>query len=593
LRRPIRALCVLLALASGCARVPFPGNGADARKAEAAPQIGVTVNGVGARAAANVRAHLSLAGKPCTTEPAYLDGLVRRAEGEALTAMRALGYYHARAEVRMARTGDCPAATVDVEPGVRMRVGQVEVRISGAARQDGEFMAALRDLPIATGQGLDHGRYGATRQHLEQVALERGYLDGRFVLSELRVDPARNVASAHFEFASGERYRIGDIRIRQEPQALREPLIRRFLEFTPDEPYEGDIIGRFYTALAESGYFDTIEVRPLLSAAEGQRVPIEVRLTPRKQHRYAAGLGVSSDAGIRSRFDYTNQRLGPHGHRLNATMRASLIEQRLSGEYRMPRRHPTTEWLSLQAGVRREEVATFDTVEGRIGAAETRKRPWDFIETRFVDLTRQAFDIGADSRNSTLLIPGLRWNKTATDDALYPTRGYTLAFEVRGAADALLSDVNFVRSLVSARLIRSLPLASRLLLRVDGGASWVDHFERLPPSERFFAGGDVSIRGYDYQDLGPEDAAGDVIGGRYLGVVSFELEKALSDRWGVATFVDMGNAFGGDGSATGIKVGIGAGLRWRSPVGPARIDLAHPLDDDTLVRVHLRIGPDL
>ena len=162
-----------------------------------------------------------------------------------------------------------------------------------------------------------------------------------------------------------------------------------------------------------------------------------------------------------------------------------------------------------------------------------------------------------------------------------------------GSAEALISDVSFARALLNARHVRALPAGLRLLSRVHAGASWIDDFGRLPPSERFFAGGDTSIRGYDFQDLGPEDVNGKVVGGQYLAVGSVELEKSLSDAWGVATFVDAGNAFGGSGSATGVKVGIGAGVRWRSPIGPARIDLAHPLDSDTVVRLHLRIGPDL
>ncbi|MEQ8660727.1 MAG: BamA/TamA family outer membrane protein, partial [Gammaproteobacteria bacterium] len=83
------------------------------------------------------------------------------------------------------------------------------------------------------------------------------------------------------------------------------------------------------------------------------------------------------------------------------------------------------------------------------------------------------------------------------------------------------------------------------------------------------------------------------VGGKNLAVASLEVEKFFTDQWGAAVFVDAGNAFGGSGSSTGVRIGVGAGVRWRSPVGPARIDLAHPLDDDTLVRLHLRIGPDL
>ena len=126
------------------------------------------------------------------------------------------------------------------------------------------------------------------------------------------------------------------------------------------------------------------------------------------------------------------------------------------------------------------------------------------------------------------------------------------------------------------------------------GALWAGEFDQLPPSERFFAGGDSSIRGYDIDSLGPVDASGQVIGGNKLGVISAEVDYYFTERWGFAVFVDSGNAFGGDGSSTGLQTGVGAGVRWRSPIGPIRVDIAHPLDDPSNnFRLHLRIGPDL
>ena len=117
-------------------------------------------------------------------------------------------------------------------------------------------------------------------------------------------------------------------------------------------------------------------------------------------------------------------------------------------------------------------------------------------------------------------------------------------------------------------------------------------FEELPASVRFFAGGDNSIRGYAYQSLGPKDDQGDVVGGRNLLVGSVELERRLLDKWGVALFADSGNAF--DRAHVDPRTGIGIGIRWRSPVGPVRLDIAHPLNDskDTF-RIHFSMGPEL
>ncbi len=579
---------------SACSLWPFGENGDQAAANGAArPSIAFEVQGVEGRLADNVRAHATLASKPCDTAPAYVRALAARAEEETRDALRAFGYYQAEVSVALDTAGDCPRAVVSVKRGRRVTLREVEVRVSGPGENDVAFERAIANLPLTPGAGLSHARYSEAKSLIETLALERGYLDGRFTTSRLAVDPHAGTADVTLVFASGTRYGVGPVRIDEQPDRLNESLIRRFLDYSPGAPYNSSLVTRFYTALSASEYFESVEVRPLLSQPDGETIPIDIALTPRKQHKYAAGLGASTDEGIRGRINYANRRINRHGHRVSAELRASLIEQRLQGAYQIPRTHPADEWLSIQAGVRREDLDSFDTIESRLGASETKRRPWGWMETRFVDLNHQIFDVGGDSGTTTLLIPGLRWAKTTSNDPLYPTRGWALEFEVRGASDAIISDVSFARASVSASAVYGLPAGMRLLTRLDAGTSWIDQFDELPPTERFFAGGDNSIRGFGFEDLGPEDADGKVIGGKHLAVASLELEKFFTDKWGGAVFVDAGNAFGGAGSSTGVKVGVGAGVRWRSPVGPARVDLAHPLDDDTIVRLHLRIGPDL
>ena len=587
------AVLLLCALCGACTVLPWPGKKVVAQPAAPAPTIKVVVRGVGDRVAGNIRVHVSVASRACSTPAAYLTALATRAADESQDALRAYGYYHGLVRTRVIRAGACPRVVIDVVPGQRVVVEAVQLRIAGAARDDPGFMTPLARLPLTVGARLNHDHYSASKRLIETLALERGYLAGHFVENRLEVDVARNVARARLSYDSGSRYRVGTVTVSQQPPVVREELVRRFLDYTPEQTYEAELITRFYTALAASQYFDQVDIRPQLGAAVGDRIPIEINLTARKRHKYSIGVGASTDEGARVHLAYADRRLNPAGHRLNAEVRASLLEQSLSGEYQIPRAHPADEWLSLQAGVKRKNANNFESEETQIGLADTGRRPFGILETRFIHLDRQAFDIGQRKRVSTLLIPGLRWTKTTTNDALYPTRGYSASVEIRGGSGALLSDVNFVRAHGSVRVVREIAPRWRLLARVEAGASWVDNFGALPPTERFFAGGDLSIRGYAFEDLGPQDRRGRVIGGRHLGVFSTELERSVARRWAVAGFVDGGNAFGGSGRDSGLKLSVGAGLRWRSPLGPARIDLAHPLADDIVLRLHVRIGPDL
>ena len=120
----------------------------------------------------------------------------------------------------------------------------------------------------------------------------------------------------------------------------------------------------------------------------------------------------------------------------------------------------------------------------------------------------------------------------------------------------------------------------------------VRNFDALPPELRFFAGGDRSIRGFDYQQIGETNSTGGVIGGRYLTIASAEYEHYFLPNWGAAVFVDAGDAYTSDFN---MNVATGVGLRWRSPIGVIRIDVATPIVTqlEKSVRLHIVIGPDL
>jgi translocation and assembly module TamA len=132
----------------------------------------------------------------------------------------------------------------------------------------------------------------------------------------------------------------------------------------------------------------------------------------------------------------------------------------------------------------------------------------------------------------------------------------------------------------------------RLIARGEIGRIDADDFDQLPPELRFFSGGDRSIRGFGFEEIGSRNAAGDVIGGDHLVEASLEVERYWRKNLGAAVFVDAGDAFLGDDFS--LHVGAGAGLRWKSPVGVLRLDLAYPVKsvDSSSWQIHFNIGPD-
>jgi len=191
-----------------------------------------------------------------------------------------------------------------------------------------------------------------------------------------------------------------------------------------------------------------------------------------------------------------------------------------------------------------------------------------------------------------LLLPGGSWLRSVSDNPLRPTRGYRLEFSVDGSYKSPLSNISMLQGSVAGVWMHPVGDVGRIVLRGEQGATLVDNFDKLPTTYRYFAGGMNSIRGYSYKELGPKDATGAVVGGRFLSVVSVEYEHSVLDNWGAAAFIDAGNAYNLDGIQ--VKTGVGLGVRWYSPIGLVRLDFAVPLQPaDSSFQIHFAAGTRL
>jgi translocation and assembly module TamA len=262
--------------------------------------------------------------------------------------------------------------------------------------------------------------------------------------------------------------------------------------------------------------------------------------------------------------------------------------------YDIPLDPPLTDKLRWAGGYQYEELADTDSLSRLLsfGPEWHSKNADGWQRVISLKAQREEYRLGDDSGLSTLLMPGIAWSLLRSDHPTDPSRGYRLQAEAAVAKDGLLSDADLLHATAMAKGLATLWDRHRLLGRVQLGGNFTDEYKAVPPSLRFFAGGDQSVRGYDYQNLSPTNSSGDYIGGRYLFTTSLEYQYQFRERWRVATFYDQGNSFNSLDFPT-LKSSVGVGLRWVSPVGPLRLDLAHALDDDGGIRVHFSMGPEL
>lgn len=547
------------------------------------------INGVGDEISGNVQAFVALGGEPCDAEEWRIQRRFRSVESEARKALEYYGFYEPQIASKLETDDSCWTATIDISPGLPVTLRNVDVVVVGAALEDPGFRVSVPEN-LSSGTRLNHGSYESLKRALQVQARDRGYVDARFVESRLDIWPEKKAADVALRFDSGDRYRIGEVRI-QETEFDPE-FVKRYIPLVQGQPYDSDELALVHRDLSDSGYFRRVQVLPDFDAASDGAIPVNVSLAPLERIEYTIGAGYATDTGPRFRAGYRNRRIKDRGHRFNASLSASPVLSGIVGEYRKPLTDPRSEWLSYTGAFDREDTESFESNITRLGVRRSKRLSTSWLRTLSLDFSYEDFTVADTESDSRLVMPAIAFDHKSGDRDIYPSAGRRFGAEIRGAHTVIGSSTSFLQLIGRVRFIHSLGENTRLLSRATIGWTRNAEFEELPPSVRFFAGGDESIRGFGYESLGPTDDEGQVVGGDRLLVASVELERRLRGNFYGAAFVDAGNAF--DGSDVDPAVGVGLGIKWRSPIGGIRLYLAHPLNkSDQDVRVHISLGPEL
>ncbi|MEE4918198.1 autotransporter assembly complex family protein [Pseudomonas alliivorans] len=513
------------------------------------------------------------------------------AEQQAEKAAQALGYYQAQIDSEI-QGGENPRLIIKVLPGEPIRLRNVVVRVEGPAASLKAFKVPQSDA-LKAGAVLNHGHYEDAKRLIQNQASRYGFFSGHFTSQRLAIDPRAGVADIDLVYDSGPRYSLGKV-VFSGDSPFDEDLLKRMVPFKENTPYDSQLIAELNQAMQASGYFEGVRVDAAPTAAVGQVIPVTVQLETRKPRTMGLGLGFSTDVGPRGKANWTRHWANAQGHSYGFESELSAPRQNVGLWYDVPLDPPLTDKLRFAGGYQYEEIAGTDSLSKllTVGPEWHSKLPSGWERVISLKWQREEYRLGDDSGLSTLLMPGISYSYLRSDDRIDPHKGYRLQFDAQVAKEGVGSDANLVRGNVLLKGLTTVAQNHRFLGRVQFGGNFTDGYTSIPPSLRFFAGGDQSVRGYDYQTLSPTNSDGDRIGGRYMVAGSVEYQYSIAEKWRLATFVDQGNSFN-NLDLPSLKTGVGFGVRWVSPVGPLRLDLAHPLDDDGGVRLHFSMGPEL
>lgn len=534
-------------------------------------------------------------------DDAELTRLLALAERDARELLATLGHFNPRLQLSRVPGEGVPRVVLEVEPGPVTTVAAVDIAFEGdiaqsaeePVRRQRELIREQWRLPAGrpfTQEGWEDAKAGALR---ELVA--RRYPAGRVSYSLADVDAATHRARLGLRLDSGPVFRLGELQVRGM-QRYDPVLVPRLARLAPGSVYDQDEIQRAQLRLAGSGYFDSafVFVDP---AGNPAAAPVEVTVREAPLHKVVLGLGLSTDTGPRASVEYTHNQLPVLGWRAVTKLQLDRKAPFAGTELTAIPGEDGWRWGVAARAERLDDGSLVTHAQQlRIG----RSRAGDHIDRNvYVQYDRATVRAEpgtpvalTEAGDGTSISANYIWTGRYFDRTPFPGQGFAVGAEVGGGLTLTGSRSPFQRTVLRGTQIRPLE-EGRLQLRAEAGAVLAKEAARVPSSQLFRTGGDTSVRGYGYRDIGVERAGGVVVPGRYLAVGSVEWQRPIR-RAGVPTafesavFVDAGAVADSPGELRPAW-GAGVGARYRSPLGPLQADLAYGFKAKR-VRLHVSIA---
>jgi translocation and assembly module TamA len=519
----------------------------------------------------------------------FLRHLVTDAREQARDIAATLGYFSAQVGIELDENATPAQVRLSVEPGEPTRVIAVDIKVEGPAAiptaDNSAQIAAINAhwrLPqgaVFTQAKWDDAKAGALRE----LSSDR-YAAAQITASKADIDPDAHAARLAITLDSGPVFHFGELTVTGLVK-YPESFVRDLASFAPGEPYSQQRLDQFVRRLNATGYFASAHARIDDDPARADAAPVRVSVVEGATKTISFGLGYSTDTLYRATMSYSDANLDKSGLRFRTDLRLEGKVQNASVQF-MP--VPSTPGhTDVWAGkVERTDISGLVTQEivGGWSRHTTDERDETGYAVRYY-VSRQE-PSGAPSSDAHALYAAYDRSWRQVDDLLSPTRGWMLNAEIGGGPPGVSTEA-FARGVVRGLLFIPFDTVTGLTLRAEAGAVASDTRQGVPSALLFRTGGDTTVRGYEFESLGPREGNA-TVGGRYYALASAEVVRWIGESWGIAAFVDAGNAADSPRDLH-LALGYGIGARIRTPIGPFRFDVAYGQETHG-VRVHLSIG---
>jgi len=520
--------------------------------------------------------------------PSLFDALVRQASDQAKEAAATEGFFSANVDVAVDRSTTPWQVKVSVTPGPQARVERASIDIQGAATTDDAGRAAIADVkrawPLAKGAPFRQPAWiSAKTQAVTQLA-GSGFAAAKLLSSEALVDPAANSVDVQLTIDSGPVFHLGDLEIEGLSRYPAE-LVRNYRTRRPGDRYSIAELDQFVRRLNGTGYFASVHAAIDADPAKADDAPVHVSVIEAPTKKLEAGLGFSTDTAFRGNVSYRDVDVNHHALQMYVDARVESKLQNASLRFVSP---PAANGWSPSVFARLEQtdisgLVTKTAIAGARMSSLDERNQWQYGAAFYTDL-QQPTGLANEDAHALYVDVERAWRRV--DDLVAPTRGW-IALAQAGVGIPGASTRQFGRVIVRYTMWQPISPLWSFTARADAGAVLAASRNDIPSSLLFRTGGDVSVRGYAFQSLGIKE--GDVVlPARYYFATSVEATRWITDLWGLATFVDAGDAFDAT-SDMKVALGYGLGVRVRTPIGPFRLDLAYG-QESRQVRLHFSVG---
>ncbi len=535
-----------------------------------------------------------------------LDRLLVAARLNAQDLLATLGYFAPVIDIQFQPTpGAARLVRLRVEPGEPTLVREVRIEFSGPIQTDSDAQAQRQRIEeswsLRAGSRFTQAGWDAAKKQALRELTTLRYPTGQLSQTLADIDPTSHRALLVLTLDSGAVFRLGALAI-SGLQRYDAELVHRLARLRTGAAFSQAELVQAQQRLSDSGYFDSVFIS-LDTSGDPQAAPVRVQLREARQQKLVLGVGASTDSGARLSAEHTHHKLPGIGWRAVSKLSLDRETRSLGTELTAPPEDDNWRWVT-SALAQTQHAGSFDVSSQRLrlGRMQSSER----IDRNYY-LQYDRAHTAAEGSTEPTVAESLSANYAFTvrhfDSLPFPSSGWGLGLEVGGGTT--LGSQRDPYSRVLTRLQGYLPLghrsesgqaeprAGRIALRAEAGAVLAQAHISLPSTQLFLTGGDNGVRGYGYRAIGVTLPDGQTTAGRYLAVGSVEWQRPITSQgqltqWESTLFVDAG-AVADEPGDLNAKIGVGAGVRWKSPVGPLQMDVAYALATHRF-RLHLNVG---